>query len=168
LGNDGNDTLHGAAGDDILDGDDGNDRLYGNSGDDRLDGGNDNDFLAGNSDDDRLNGKSGNDVLIAGNGADRLTGEDGNDLLFDGTIVYNSPAPPVVGTDNSTIKDDADDQAMKALLQAWSAGTLNLANVTRLHDGFVDKLGGGAGTDTAYASPTAPNQDRGDWETLLP
>jgi fibronectin-binding autotransporter adhesin len=162
------DYLYGNSGDDNMDGGDGNDRLYGGGGNDTMSGATGDDLLAGNTGNDKLYGKSGNDVVIGGDGADLVMGEDGNDLLFNGTITYNSPAPPVVGTDNSTTANDTNDQAMLALLNAWAAGSLNLANVTRVHDAFVDTLGGGTGTDTAHAKPTDPFKDLGDWEILLP
>ncbi|WP_170138706.1 calcium-binding protein [Edaphovirga cremea] len=69
----GNDTLHGAAGKDVLSGEDGNDLLYGNAGNDQLSGG---------EGDDKLYGEAGNDVLIGGQGNDYLEGGAGSDTYL--------------------------------------------------------------------------------------
>jgi len=62
-------------------GDQGNDTLLGAVGDDSLDGGTDNDVLSGREGDDTLRGGSGNDTLVGGSGADTLDGGSGNDSL---------------------------------------------------------------------------------------
>ncbi|WP_299593062.1 calcium-binding protein, partial [uncultured Tateyamaria sp.] len=59
----GNDTLIGAAADELFEGRGGNDSILGNTGNDRLEGG------------------DGNDTLRGGGGRDTLYGGDGNDLL---------------------------------------------------------------------------------------
>jgi Ca2+-binding RTX toxin-like protein len=69
----GNDTLHGAAGRDVLSGEDGNDLLYGNGG---------NDHLSGGEGDDNLYGEAGNDVLVGGQGNDYLEGGAGSDTYL--------------------------------------------------------------------------------------
>jgi Ca2+-binding RTX toxin-like protein len=58
-GGDGNDTITGGAGDDVIFGDTGNDTLT---------------------------GAAGNDVLVGGNGSDRLVGSAGNDILISGEL----------------------------------------------------------------------------------
>jgi Ca2+-binding RTX toxin-like protein len=157
----GNDYAFGGGGDDTIDGGQGDDRLYGGAGNDTIGGNDGNDLLAGNDGDDQLYGKAGNDVLIGGLGADFLAGEEGNDLLFDGTISF--AGPPVAGTDASTVANDANDQAMAAILATWAAGSLP-PGITSIHDGDLDTLGGMSGDDTA--SPGTG--DIGDWEVLIP
>ena len=74
---DGNDTLLGGAGDDIL---------FGQGGNDYLDGGKGNDILLGGTGDDTLIGGQGNDILIGGSGADTFVwkaGDLGNDVIKD-------------------------------------------------------------------------------------
>ncbi|MGU9813765.1 beta strand repeat-containing protein, partial [Pseudomonas sp. LF052] len=74
---DGNDTLLGGAGDDIL---------FGQGGNDYLDGGKGNDILLGGTGDDTLIGGPGNDILIGGSGADTFVwkaGDLGNDVIKD-------------------------------------------------------------------------------------
>ncbi|NVZ73213.1 type I secretion C-terminal target domain-containing protein, partial [Pseudomonas costantinii] len=74
---DGNDTLLGGAGDDIL---------FGQGGNDTLDGGKGNDILLGGTGNDTLIGGPGNDILIGGSGADTFvwkSGDTGNDVIKD-------------------------------------------------------------------------------------
>lgn len=72
---DGNDTILGYDGDDILSGGLGNDTLAGNAGNDTLDGG---------SGDDSLSGNDGSDVLTGGSGNDRMDGGIGSDTYVFG------------------------------------------------------------------------------------
>ncbi len=90
FGDDGDDTLRGGAGRDILlgEGDDdeisgdfGNDSLLGGDGDDLLYGGLDSDLLIDGAGNDLLKGGFGGDALIAINGADTLDGGAGGDYL---------------------------------------------------------------------------------------
>ncbi|MRU50140.1 retention module-containing protein [Pseudomonas gessardii] len=74
---DGNDTLLGGSGDDIL---------FGQGGNDYLDGGKGNDILLGGTGNDTLIGGQGNDILIGGTGADTFiwrSGDVGNDVIKD-------------------------------------------------------------------------------------
>ncbi|MEO6681087.1 MAG: LapA family giant adhesin, partial [Pseudomonas sp.] len=74
---DGNDTLLGGAGNDIL---------FGQGGNDTLDGGKGNDILLGGTGNDTLIGGSGNDILIGGSGADTFVwkaGDTGSDVIKD-------------------------------------------------------------------------------------
>ncbi|WP_408980364.1 LapA family giant adhesin [Pseudomonas sp. B21-048] len=74
---DGNDTLLGGAGKDIL---------FGQGGNDLLDGGKGNDILLGGSGNDSLTGGQGNDILIGGSGADTFiwkAGDTGSDVIKD-------------------------------------------------------------------------------------
>lgn len=71
-GNDGNDTVIGAAMNDRIGGDGGSDRLWGWQGDDTLTGADGADWLIGGT---------GNDQLTAGTSIDDVRGGDGNDIL---------------------------------------------------------------------------------------
>ncbi|MFW9082664.1 retention module-containing protein [Pseudomonas sp. P2757] len=74
---DGNDTLLGGAGNDIL---------FGAGGNDTLDGGKGNDILLGGTGNDTLMGGPGNDILIGGSGGDTFvwkSGDTGNDVIKD-------------------------------------------------------------------------------------
>ena len=84
VGADGNDTLRGRGGDDFLVGLKGNDRLEGGNGADALFGVRGDDRLYGGAGDDRLEGSYGADKLYGGAGADRLRGGVGSDTLSGG------------------------------------------------------------------------------------
>jgi len=78
---DANERLFGNDGEDIIGGAGGNDILFGGKDSDRLDGNEGNDVVRGDSGDDFLFGGIGNDVLRGGQGNDRLNGDDGIDFL---------------------------------------------------------------------------------------
>ena len=80
----GNDTLTGGSGDDNLSGGAGRDTLNGGNGDDRLVGNKDKDLLVGGDGNDSMTGGSGADKLVAGAGEDSLTGRGGRDKLYGG------------------------------------------------------------------------------------
>jgi hypothetical protein len=80
-GGNGQDTLTGNAGNDILIGGNGQDTLIGNAGNDTLIGGNGTDLLLGNAGDDLLYGGNGTDTLEGGLGNDTLTGGSGGDVF---------------------------------------------------------------------------------------
>ncbi|MGI9434687.1 MAG: putative Ig domain-containing protein, partial [Geminicoccaceae bacterium] len=95
LGLGGADRIDGGAGDDSLSGGRGKDTLIGADGDDVIDGGSSHDTLFGGAGDDTLIGGSasgggknteigGNDTLNGGDGFDTLFGGDGADTLFGG------------------------------------------------------------------------------------
>lgn len=81
VGDDGNNTASGFAGDDIITGNGGNDTLTGSKNNDIISGGVGNDQLFGGKGDDNLSGGEGNDTLIGGKGADLLISGGGRDVL---------------------------------------------------------------------------------------
>lgn len=72
-GDNGNNSINGNSGDNVLDGGVGNDTLNGNDG---------NDTLLGGAGTDSLNGGSGNDMLDGGIGADSMAGGAGDDTYY--------------------------------------------------------------------------------------
>src|SRR4051812_39871477 len=70
FGGDGNDTMTGGSGNDMLFGQDGNDTLLGKGGNDFLFGGTGNDTLTGGDGDDQIFGEAGNDRMIWNPGDD--------------------------------------------------------------------------------------------------
>ena len=85
VGQGGRDDLRGGAGDDVLLGGAGNDKLRGDDGADTLDGGCGVDSLRGGAGDDVLKGGSGNDSLRGDQGDDTLLGGAGRDYLRGGS-----------------------------------------------------------------------------------
>lgn len=80
----GTDYLNGEAGNDFIDGGDDADTLRGESGEDSIFGGRGDDTLLGGEDNDTLDGGSGEDKLYGDGGNDSLSGGDGNDGLIGG------------------------------------------------------------------------------------
>jgi hypothetical protein len=80
----GNDTVTGGNGNDVILGGDGNDVIVGGNGNTSIDGGNGNDSLTAGNGNDTLTGDAGDDTLRAGNGNDTLDGGAGNDVLIGG------------------------------------------------------------------------------------
>ena len=84
FGRGGADLLNGLGGNDVLNGEAGGDRLRGGGGNDRLDGGAGNDTLFGEAGNDLLIGSGGNDRLVGGAGRDTFVGGAGRDTLVSG------------------------------------------------------------------------------------
>jgi VCBS repeat-containing protein len=83
VGGNGNDTLGGTGGADMVFGQNGNDTVTGLGGNDLLCGGQGNDALNGGDGDDTMAGGMGNDALTGGSGADRFSGGSGTDVATD-------------------------------------------------------------------------------------
>ncbi|MGQ7793183.1 M10 family metallopeptidase C-terminal domain-containing protein [Faunimonas sp. B44] len=84
VGTQGNDTITGSSGDNVLSGHTGNDTIYGGIGNDTLNGGDGNDLLYGGFGTDTVNGGAGDDVIYV------LDGEFGDDVDGGaGTDTYN-------------------------------------------------------------------------------
>lgn len=94
-GGEGDDTLYGAAGDDIIDGGSGADVLYGRDGDEYwiddddnvqpgLVGGTGNDLIDGGAGFDDINAGDGDDTVYGGDGADEIVGGAGYDTIYGG------------------------------------------------------------------------------------
>ena len=80
----GDDTVFGGDGNDLITGADDDDVLYGDAGNDTIDGGIDDDSLFGGTGDDSLIGGQGNDTLSGDEGDDIIDGGIGNDDLSGG------------------------------------------------------------------------------------
>ncbi len=83
-GTEGDDTLNGTTGDDVICGLGGDDLIRGNVGFDRIYGGPGDDDLSGDADDDLIVGGDGSDRIAGGAGDDRLVGGDGSDAIYGG------------------------------------------------------------------------------------
>ena len=77
----GDDTIRGGDGNDLINGEIGDDQLFGDDGDDTIKGSAGFDLLSGGIGDDVLDGGDDSDTLIGGLGSDTLTGGDGFDVF---------------------------------------------------------------------------------------
>ncbi|MDB5323433.1 MAG: Hemolysin-type calcium-binding region [Phycisphaerales bacterium] len=84
-GDEGNDTIIGGWGADILNGGQDDDQIAGALGDDVINGGIGNDTLRGNAGADAIVGRDGTDSINGGPGNDTVVGDDGVDQIFGGT-----------------------------------------------------------------------------------
>jgi len=91
VGFEGNDVINGGNGKDCIIGNEGNDILHGGNdkdvivggeGDDRIDGDNEEDILFGESGNDVINGGNDSDIIHGGAGNDRINGDNGRDTIF--------------------------------------------------------------------------------------
>ncbi|NES43863.1 calcium-binding protein [Moorena sp. SIO2C4] len=117
IGGNGNDTLIGGAGDDLLRGDAGNDYLVGGDGDDNL---------LGDAGDDTLIGGNGNDNLVGGGGDDILISGVGNTtFVLDAGSAFNSSnfgTTTIVNFDASKDKIRLEQSTFTALTSTGSGG----------------------------------------------
>ena len=131
----GNDTLTGGAGADIISGLGGVDRIDGAAGDDTLSGGRGKDTLIG---------ADGDDVLDGGSGHDNLLGGAGDDTLIGGSATGAGKNTEIGGNDTLNGGDGFD-----TLIGGDGADTLLGGADDDVLDGGVgnDRLDGGAGAD---------------------
>jgi Ca2+-binding RTX toxin-like protein len=122
-GGDGNDTVIGSNGKDVLTGGLGNDSLIGNGADDLLDGGDGDDTLTGNL---------GNDLFVGGNGTDRA-----KESTNVSVVTVNATTMTGIGTDQIGGMEEVQ------LIGLTANNNLNGTNATAKL--FLD---GGAGNDT--------------------
>jgi len=87
----GDDSVLGSAGDDVIDEEigvgptldgEGNDTFFGEAGNDEIWAGNDDDLVYGGTGNDTLNGQAGNDTVFGGDGNDEVNGGGGDDVLL--------------------------------------------------------------------------------------
>lgn len=144
-GTEGNDTIHGTSGKDVIIALEGNDKVFGKGGNDCIVGGigNDelrgetgNDLVFGGLDSDTLWGGNGNDSLFGGEGTDTIRGENGND------IVHGDSGNDVLlgGNGNDELHGGLDNDTLSGE---------NGSDTLYGNDGN-DSLDGGSGQDTLY------------------
>ena len=130
VGTPGDDVIYAGNGKDTIDGGGGNDAICGLGGDDTIRGGVGNDEIFGSQGDDSLGGQAGDDEVIGGPGNDQVNGGFGFDVVRggDGNDILNG------GGDDDQVFGGADDDVL--------AG----------NDGDADSCNGGPGTDRVTAN----------------
>ena len=105
IGGDGDDILTDTFGEDVIKGGRGNDAIHGGSGPfDLLQGNEGNDFIVGGNDLSEVFGGPGNDIIYMGAGLSESIGGEGDDWM-EGT---ESPASILIGDNNNQFQDDPD------------------------------------------------------------
>ncbi len=141
---DGDDTVFGGAGQDVLDGAGGDDRLSGGDGQDALWGGAGDDRLHGGRGDDMLDGGTGDDIATGDQGNDRIALGAGNDILRDAGLVGDQRDDDSV--DGGAGDDFLTDLSGRDLLSGGSgADRIVATDAPGLHR--ADSLFGGDGDD---------------------
>jgi Ca2+-binding RTX toxin-like protein len=147
-GGPGNDTIDGRGGNDQLFGGPGNDTLIGGPGDDTLDGGPGNDTLLGGPGNDTLNGGPGNDILDGGPGADVMAGGGGND-----TVDYSSRTKDVSVTLDGAPNDGEKGENDLVMSDVVNVKTGAGNDFIDMRDGKKGEVSCGKGIDTVLADP---------------
>ena len=132
-GGGGNDLIFGGAGNDDLEGDEGNDTIYGGDGDDELDGDSGNDLLFGEAGQDELEGDDGNDILSGGSGNDELEGDDGLDFLIGGLgadLLKGDGDGDILVGNRVTFENDA--VALRFVLAEWTSNRSYTSRIANL------------------------------------
>ena len=170
-GGKGNDTLRGAGGNDTIIGDVGDDTIYGASGADSIDGSAGNDFIDGGASSDTIIGGLGDDVISGGTeadtlygyeGADKLYGDDGGDVLYGDKLTsllsgYGNDTLDGGGGNDTLYGGEGSDQLIGGIggdsLRGGSGDDSLYAYFVSSGnggDGYIDKLFGESGSDSAW------------------
>ena len=115
------------------------DQIFGNGLANTLDGRDGKDTIGGGDGDDLIRGGANDDSLVGNGGTDRVEGNDGADQLFgSGTDVLDGGA----GLDTINGVPEIAGTAMRAIVEAYNSGRLNVGNTIRaiVNSGFGQNL----------------------------
>lgn len=150
-GGDGNDTIVGGQGTEMLFGGDGNDLIRASIGEDMILGGAGDDEIHGGTGKQTLIGGTGDDTIWGGSGAQLLLGDDGQDVIHGGSGAQTLMG----GAGNDAIWGGSGVQS----LQGWDGNDV-------LHAGSGNEtLSGGTGRDTFVFSTANGNDVITDFQT---
>lgn len=146
----GNDTLIGGALHDIIHGDEGADKLFGRAGDD---------LIYGGDGDDQIDGDVGADYMIGGLGNDTFYVDNVGDVVSDGT---NQGIDTVIASVSFSLGPNVENLTLvgNAPLMGKGNGSANTiignnGNNTLYGNGGLDVLSGGNGNDTLYGGASS-------------
>jgi PKD repeat protein len=131
--------------------------LFGGDGDDQLHGGAGDDVLVGGDGADQLHGGNGRDVMIGGDGRDKLTGNGGEDLMVGNATAHDASHTALRAIlAEWTRVDQTADQRRQHLTSGGGLNGAIMFNVsTVIDDGDVDDLHGGGAEDWLVDGPAA-------------
>ena len=135
--------------------------VFAGDGNDTVTGGGGNDILLGQAGNDKLYGGPNRDILIGGAGADRCDGGDDQDILVGGTTAYDNDLASLLLLQKEWVRTDL---AYTARVSNIRNGTglnapANLGAAKVFDDAVSDQLIGGAGRDLFFARTTGLLQD---------
>lgn len=151
-GTDGNDSLTGTSGSDVILGGLGNDTLTSAGGEDVLYGGAGNDQLNGGSGGSALYGGSGNDVIYAGSGAEDIDGGAGRDRVSYDNSTSALEINLVTGVTHGNLAEGDQLSGIEQISTGAYNDTITGGDASETFWARVgnDILNGGAGNDTLY------------------
>jgi Ca2+-binding RTX toxin-like protein len=137
--------------------------LFGGDGNDTVKGGKGNNILIGGAGNDTLTGGSSRDILIGGTGADTLTGNGDDDILIAGTTDYDANAAALSALMKEWGRTDEDYSTRVNHLGNGivSGGVTYALNASTVHtDTAIDVLYGNSGLDWFLVQVSGTNKDQ--------
>ena len=128
--------------------------LFGGDGNDTLNGGSGNNIVVGGVGNDTLTGGSGRDILIGGVGADTLTGNGDEDILIAGTTDYDANEAALCALMEEWGRTDEmySTRVNRLINGIDSGGVTYYLNRSTVHtDTAIDVLSGSSGMDWFFA-----------------
>jgi ELWxxDGT repeat protein len=142
--------------------------LFGGDGNDTLTGGGGPNIIVGGNGNDTIQGGTGRNILIGGAGADKLTGGSNDDILVGGSTLYDANIAALGALLAEWIRTDQTYTQRVAYIDGASTGGLNgstvLSAATVSDDAAIDTLAGKSGSDLFYANISGTIKDSlTDW-----
>ncbi len=144
--------------------------IWGGDGNDTVNGGGGNDLVFGQAGDDSLNGNGGRDILVGGDGTDKLNGGSGDDLLIAGDFKSTLSMSQLCSIQKEWDRTDKNySSRLKDLSNGGGFNSIKLSSSTLFSSTTLkDSLTGGADSDVFFAATTGDKiTDKASGETAV-
>ena len=144
--------------------------IWGGDGNDTVNGGGGNDLVFGQAGDDSLNGNGGRDILVGGDGTDKLNGGSGDDLLIAGDFKSTPNMSQLCSVQKEWDRTDKNySSRLKDLSNGGGFNSIKLSSSTLFSSTTLkDSLTGGADSDVFFAATTGDKiTDKASGETAV-